>query len=94
MSYTDEEKAAFAREVANQQRSARQFDYLLECPHCRFTMRQSQARAQGLSRCPQCGGAEVRVKTLDYNGRVPENPLPSVQEAEQFSRQQRPGSPR
>jgi len=92
--YSEEEKAAFAREVDLGHRANRFFDYTLVCAHCNFTMKQSEARMRGLTNCPMCGGREVRVQTLPYEQGIRENPLPTPQEAERQSRAQMPGRPR
>jgi rubrerythrin len=87
--YTEEEKIAFRREVDQRRLAGRRIDPVLTCTACGYKCNESYARQLGLTSCPTCGSTQVRVQTLEYPG-VPDNPLPSVREAEMQSRSQRP----
>jgi len=90
--YTEEEKMQFRREIDRKRAAGRRIDPTFTCitPGCGFKCTESYARQMGIRACPNCGSTQIRINTLDYHGGIPENPLPSVQEAEWQSRSQRP----
>ena len=88
--FSAEEKLDFKRRVDQKALVGRQFDPYLSCTRCNYTMQESIAKAAGHKCCPNCGGTEVKVQTLNYDPSIPENPLPTVREAEAQSRASRP----
>lgn len=88
--YSEEEKRAFRQDVERKKLAGRKIDPTLTCVACRYQVTESMAKQFGYTTCPNCGSTQVTVSTLAYNPAVPQNSIPSVQEAEQQSRSQRP----
>lgn len=88
--YTDEEKMRFRQEVDAKRNAGRRIDPTMRCTACNYKCTEGFAQQMGFKACPNCGSTQVEISSLDYTPGIPSNPLPSVREAEQQSRSQRP----